>query len=316
MASYYDEDLHRLHQETLEKKGIEAMLSDLQIQKEELEKKSKDLEKSMNEEQEDVERLNKGSLTAFFYRVSGKLEEKLTKEEEEARAAAIKWEAAKASLQSVNEDIARYQSRLLELENCDTEYETALAEKMEAIKSSETPEAEKILQLERNLTFFETQEKEIDEAISAGERALQIAREVLDELGGAQNWGIVDMAGGDLIADVIKYSHLNTAQSKINSLQLALRRFRTELSDVSKGISGDIRVEVGDFLYFADYFFDDLFTDWMVYGKIKNAKEKARQTRVQLENALENLNQMKEEFQSRQAQAKKDLEQTALDLKL
>ena len=170
MTSYYDEDLHRLHQETLEKKGIEAMLSDLQIQKEELEKKSKDLEKSMNEEQEDVERLNKGSLTAFFYRVSGKLEEKLTKEEEEARAAAIKWEAAKASLQSVNEDIARYQSRLLELENCDTEYETALAEKMEAIKSSETPEAEKILQLERNLTFFETQEKKIDEAISAGER--------------------------------------------------------------------------------------------------------------------------------------------------
>lgn len=41
MASYYDEDLHRLHQETLEKKGIEAMLSDLQIQKEELEKKIK-----------------------------------------------------------------------------------------------------------------------------------------------------------------------------------------------------------------------------------------------------------------------------------
>lgn len=216
MASYYDEDLHRLHQETLEKKGIEAMLSDLQIQKEELEKKSKDLEKLMNEEQEDVERLNKGSLTAFFYRVSGKLEEKLTKEEEEARAAAIKWEAAKASLQSVNEDIARYQSRLLELENCDTEYETALAEKMEAIKSSETPEAEKILQLERNLTFFETQEKEIDEAISAGERALQIAREVLDELGGAQNWGIVDMAGGDLIADVIKYSHLNAGEPESN----------------------------------------------------------------------------------------------------
>ena len=124
------------------------------------------------------------------------------------------------------------------------------------------------------------------------------------------------MAGNSIIDDVIKYSHLNTAQSKINSLQLALRRFRTELSDVSKGISGDIRVEVGNFLYFADYFFDDLFTDWMVYGKIKNAKEKARQTCAQLENAMENLKQMKEEFQSRQAQAKKDLEQTALDLKL
>ena len=49
MASYYDEDLHRLHQETLEKKRIEAMLSDQEIQKEELEKKSKDLEKLMNE---------------------------------------------------------------------------------------------------------------------------------------------------------------------------------------------------------------------------------------------------------------------------
>ena len=82
---YYSEDLQRLQQEILEKKRTKAKLSDLQIQQAELKERTAKLEKLMVKEQKDVDRLNRGSLSAFFYRASGQMEEKLSKEEEEAQ---------------------------------------------------------------------------------------------------------------------------------------------------------------------------------------------------------------------------------------
>ena len=91
---YYDSELLRLKQEVMEKEKINAQLGDLLLQQAELKNKAEELKKIMWEEQEDVDRLNGRSLTAFFYRVSGKMDEKMTKEEEEARAAAVKYDAA------------------------------------------------------------------------------------------------------------------------------------------------------------------------------------------------------------------------------
>ena len=70
--NYYDEELQRLQQEMMEKERADAKLADLYIQQNELEKKAADLKKIMEDEQEDVDRLNRKSLTAFLYRASGK----------------------------------------------------------------------------------------------------------------------------------------------------------------------------------------------------------------------------------------------------
>ena len=95
---YYSEDLQRLQQEILEKKRTKAKLSDLQIQQAELKERTAKLEKLMVKEQKDVDRLNRGSLSAFFYRASGQMEEKLSKEEAEAYAARVKYETARQEM--------------------------------------------------------------------------------------------------------------------------------------------------------------------------------------------------------------------------
>ena len=64
--NYYDEELQRLQQEMMEKERADAKLADLYIQQNELEKKAADLKKIMEDEQEDVDRLNRKSLTAFY----------------------------------------------------------------------------------------------------------------------------------------------------------------------------------------------------------------------------------------------------------
>ena len=297
----------------MEKQRTDAKLSDLLLQQSDLEKKTEELEKTMQKEQDDVDRLNGRSLAAFFYRATGKIGEKLTKEEAEAYAASVKYEAAKNELQAVSDDIDYCQRRLSQLQDCEQQYEKVLEEKTEQIKKSGVPEAGRIMNLENEIAFLETQQKEIQEAVTAGNRALDITRKILEDLDSAKNWSTFDLMGGGLIADMAKYDRLNKVQDKIQDLQAALRGFRTELADVTERISGDLHVEIGDFLHFADYFFDGLFTDWMVYDKINDSRGRTLRTRDQIQKILGQLNAMDNEFCSKKENLKEELEQTILD---
>ena len=311
--NYYDSELQRLQSEIMEKQRTDAKLSDLLLQQSDLEKKTEELEKTMQKEQDDVDRLNGRSLAAFFYRATGKIGEKLTKEEAEAYAASVKYEAAKNELQAVSDDIDYCQRRLSQLQDCEQQYEKVLEEKTEQIKKSGVPEAGRIMNLENEIAFLETQQKEIQEAVTAGKRALDITRKILEDLDSAKNWSTFDLMGGGLIADMAKYDRLNKVQDKIQDLQAALRGFRTELADVTERISGDLHVEIGDFLHFADYFFDGLFTDWMVYDKINDSRGRTLRTRDQIQKILGQLNAMDNEFCSKKENLKEELEQTILD---
>lgn len=114
---YYSEDLQRLQQEILEKKRTKAKLSDLQIQQAELKERTAKLEKLMVKEQKDVDRLNRGSLSAFFYRASGQMEEKLSKEEAEAYAARVKYETARSELWLSMKTLPRVCGKLRDCQN-------------------------------------------------------------------------------------------------------------------------------------------------------------------------------------------------------
>ena len=310
--NYYDEELQRLQQEMMEKERADAKLADLYIQQNELEKKAAEFRKIMEEEQEDVERLKRTNLTALFYRASGKMEEKLSKEEEEALAAVVKYDSAEKELQAVEEDIAYYEKQASGLPDCKLQYERMLEAKKEEIKESGNIEAEKILEMERQIAAIENRRKEVKEAISAGERARSIAEETLEGLQSAKNWGMVDLIGGGIMSDVIKYDKLKSVKDRTSALQMALRTFRTELADVSSRIEGPLQVEVGEFLHFADYFFDGIFTDWMVYDKIKVSKERAEQTYSQIQGILEQLRKMQEQLHTEEEQKRRELEQIVL----
>lgn len=95
------------------------------------------------------------------------------------------------------------------------------------------------------------------------------------------------MMGGDLIADLAKHDRLDQAQEMVEQLQVELRRFKTELTDVS--IDAEMQVKLDGFLRFADYFFDGLFADWAVMDHIENSQKQVSQTRQQVEEVLASL---------------------------
>lgn len=311
--NYYDSELQRLQKELMEKKRTEAKLADLLLQQTDLEKRVSELEKIMREEQEDVDKLSGRSLTALFYKMTGKIGEKLSKEEQEAYTAAVKYDVAESELRAVEEEIAGCRARLSELQWCEREYQAALEDKKEQVKAEGTPEAGRILELERQLAFLKNQQKEIEEAVCVGRLSYDISCQILEDLDKAKNWSTMDILGGGILADIVKHDNLNKAQDKIKMLQDSLRNFRTELADVKERISGDIHIEIGEFLYFADFFFDGIFTDWMVYDKITKSKDRAEQTSGQIRNVLNQLEQLQEANISKQEQTEGMLEQIVIE---
>ena len=107
------------------------------------------------------------------------------------------------------------------------------------------------------------------------------------------------MLGGGLIVNMAKHDYLDSAQSSIRAAQRALCDFRTELADVS-----DIQVpniQIGPFATFADYFFDDIFSDWFVQSGIKKAQERVSEIRMKLTAALRALDTAAQELEARRA---------------
>lgn len=287
----YDESLLSLSQKVALKKQLEAKLDDLRDQRRVFDRKVVELRVEHRSEQNDVDKLEGRSLANYFYQIIGKLEEKIDEERKQAYAAKVKLDAAERELAAVDWEIQEIQSQLQELVGCEAAYIAALESKRNAVKTSGTPVASQILEIEERIVFLENQKKEIREAVSAGQSALGTADSVLSELEDADCWNTWDIiGGGGIITHMAKHGHLDDAQEKVEQLQGKLRRFKTELADIN--IQADMQVNIDGFLRFADYFFDGLFADWAVGDKISESQSSVQEVKNQINSALSKLSSM------------------------
>ena len=283
-----DSTLKELWQQVAEKKSCEAKQKELTAQRDTLADRLKKLEKSKLAEQADVDRLEGHSLAAFFYQVIGKMDEKLDKERQEAYAARVKYDVALHDLSSVDADLEQIQNRLARLSDCERQYQAALSEKIKSIKASAHPAAQQVAESESRIAALKVQKRELLEAIN--------------------------VMGGGLMADLAKYEELDDAQEQIEQLQVELRRFKTELSDVE--ITADLQVTVDSFLKFADFFFDGLFADWAVLDHINQAQSRVENTKGQIKRVLALLKKMREDVDTQIADEKEKQEQLAVETEL
>ena len=133
----------------------------------------------------------------------------------------------------------------------------------------------------------EIMRREMKEAMDAGERALSSLRSAQEKLNSAGNWGLFDMFGGGLFSTMIKRSKMDDAQNLMEAAKTDLKRFQKELKDVN--IPLDLRMEVGSFLSFADFFFDGFVADYLVQSKISDAKEQVSDAIFRVEQIMNEL---------------------------
>ena len=123
---------------------------------------------------------------------------------------------------------------------------------------------------------------EIEQAKRAGQRALESLYDVQESLGSARNWGF--------LTDMMKHSKIKDAAFQMENARERLLDFQRELKDVNLPL--ELRMEVGGFLSFADFFFDGLITDYLVQSRIGEAREQVEDAIYQVKHLLERLEQL------------------------
>ena len=282
--------IRTLGEQVARQRQLQNQLASLRDQRRGLEMRERELAAARAAEQADVDKLEGGSLTACFLRLTGKLEDRMDKERAEAAQAAVRHDAVRRELEAVDWDIGAASEELAALAGCEERYRTALTEKARTLKAAGTAAGSRLLELEERTAFLTGQRRELREAREAGLRALETADGILASLDSAESWSTWDLLGGGLISDLAKHDRLEEAQRQVEALQVQLRRFRTELADVR--VQADLQVQVDGFLGFADFFFDGLFADWAVMDHIHSSQRQARDTRDQIQSVLERLEKM------------------------
>ncbi len=280
-------ELSALAEKLERKKKIESMLQNLMSEERELTQSERDLKATLIKEQADVDRLERTTVTSILHAMLGNIAVKLDKEQQEALAAKLKYDAAVRQL----DDCKMRRDALIRekesLSGCTGQYD-AVFTNIQNLLRADPAYAEQLCDLERRRGEVVSQLKELSEAVSAGNAAMRQIDAVENCLNSAEGWGTWDLIGGGLLSDMAKHSHLDNAQAGAEHLQVLLSRFKSELADVRiDACLGAVNID--GFLRFADYFFDGLIADWSVLSRIHDSQSSVHQVKQQVNNALTKL---------------------------
>lgn len=272
-------------------KTIEVLMEDITIDISDLKKEEQNLWNNLKKEEADVERLQRISATAVFLQITGKKEKQFDKEQREAYEARLKYDAIVYQLEDFERRLQQLQEERASLLDCQKEYQELFKQLHAALKSS-SQHADDLITLELQYGKITNQIKEIEEAKSVGQSILEVIAGIKDDLGSAKGWGTWDMLGGGVVSSLAKHSHLNSAQRKVETMQILLNQFKNELADVER-VSTVENVTIGAFTKFADYVFDGFFVDWFVLSKISNFLKQVEEMEYQIDDIVQYLIDLK-----------------------
>lgn len=130
-------------------------------------------------------------------------------------------------------------------------------------------------------------QREVREAVQAGEEALAGIQKAREKLGSAKNWGIFDMLGGGMISSMVKHSRMDDASEDMEEAKRKLAAFERELRDIS--VPADFSLELEGYLKAMDIFLDNVFVDVMVQSRLSSAAGELERTRSDVRGILTKL---------------------------
>ena len=267
-----DEELYDVKLKINEKKRLSNLLANTKSQLLELKAKRAMLLKQLKKEEMDVKKLEGLSLANFIHIVAGNKFGRLEKEKKEALSAKLKYDEVNAEVNNLSHEVAELNHKLSGLGNVEDMYMKLISKKEKMMISGESGRLHQILE---EMADLKSMEKELSEALMAGHDLLNSLEQVRENLDSASSWGMWDIFGGGLISNMAKHSEIDRATSEIDHAQSLLRRFERELKDVG---AIDINIDIGNFMTFADFFFDGLLVDLAVQSKINDAQERVNDT--------------------------------------
>jgi len=125
---------------------------------------------------------------------------------------------------------------------------------------------------------------ERQEAIEAGERALNSLKEARSHISGAKGLGLWDIFGGGSFVSFFKHMKINKARQALYNARYDMQVFGRELRDVQM----NLEVDISDFLTIFDVM-DNFFADIMVQSRLSDAGRRIDDAIFRVEECLRRL---------------------------
>ncbi len=242
------------------------------------------LQARVDREQADVETYEEATLSALMEQWFGDLEARQDKERREWVSACLHLEQARAELASTKADCLALERRIGTHADPNEDYARFLSHKDRWLTEHGADALTRTLHVaERNAVLADAL-RELDEALWAGQVAKAALTGVLHALSKAQALGRLDMVG--MASSFGKFSHIDDAHRHASSANRALSRFQMELADVQTRHEAQLSMEVKGLATFADFFLDDLVSDWVVQCRIDRSHSSASIARTRVNRSL------------------------------
>ncbi len=246
----------------------------------------------LEKEKEDVARLEGLSLTNLLYTVSGRKPEKLDLEQQEVLAAKITYNEKLETINHIEKDIKNITEMLKLVGNADIQYEEIIGQKERLIYDTNTIWSDKLFALSVREADVSANLKEYNEAIAAGEIALESLNQALESLDSAKGWSTFDMFGGGMVTTAMKHSCFDDAKNHIQQAKNHLRNFQAELVDIQNHFQANL--EIDGMLTFADYILDGFFVDWIVHDQLSDCFNQTQGTKETVLKGIEILSEQRD----------------------
>lgn len=289
--------LHQQLQEAIREaeriRKIKEHISELTLRLEAEEKALLSMETTLTKEQRDVETLEREGLTTMFRKFIGDREEKLDKEREEYLRASLRFNELYKSVELIRFELDLLTKKEQNLETVERKVATLINLREEELMRLDPNVALKIKSIHEQTDKLHKYSIEVEEAFKAGQEALTFVRGAEQHLIDAQLMGQRDMWGSrsryGLNSGRFKHESIDKARDMAYQSQHALIRFGNELKDVFKGHKLEVDMKIEDFGRFADIFFDNIITDYLVQQKISKSLINVTGTRQKLDHIMQSL---------------------------
>jgi len=220
----------------------------------------------------DVERMQKEVFSSFLFKLVGKYETKMEKEQREEIAAKLAYDKAVTHLNSLVSEREEVSARILALQTEKQAYQIELDNRRGKFSGQQLTGSNGIqyamLENERNSII--SQITEIKEALNATNRVKSTAKTISKELNNADTWATIDIfTRGNLLQHAIKYSHIDSAEQNFHILSAQLNDLKNELNDV-QNLSILELTEISSTQRVIDVFFDNIFIDLAIQRQISD----------------------------------------------
>lgn len=246
------------------------------------------------QEKADVDQLQRLSWASVFYDLLNQKEQRLSKEEAEAKQARLRYDVIATNVDELQKQRAAQEERLTTYVGVDADYEQLIQEKRVTLSTSSNEVGNQYQHYLDELTRQNHALQKLDEAHKTGLLALGEVSHLRKLLDQARSWGRWDMLGGSAVASMAKYRKLDDVRDQSYRVTRSLGNFRAEYADIKQTFLSDWQFD-SNLTRFVDVFFDNIFTDMAVQSRINTALTTAMALENQLIKAITTLKQQIEQ---------------------